>query len=105
MKKIAYFSGQLFGEYIIEVTRALIHRAEELGYQVDVFTNFGVYGNNFMYAEGEKSIIQLPNLSEYAGVIAASDNFEISGFAKPGGYRKMMNRRRKQVCLIVWKIY
>ena len=80
MKKIAYFSGQLFGEYIIEVTRALIHRAEELGYQVDVFTNFGVYGNNFMYAEGEKSIIQLPNLSEYAGVIAASDNFEISGF-------------------------
>ena len=80
MKKIAYFSGQLFGEYITEVTRALIHRAEELGYQVDVFTNFGVYGNNFMYAEGEKSIIQLPNLSEYAGVIAASDNFEISGF-------------------------
>lgn len=80
MKRIAYFSGQLFGEYIIEVTRALIHTAEELGYQVDVFTNFGVYGNNFMYAEGEKSIIQLPDLSRYEGVIVASDNFEISGF-------------------------
>lgn len=82
MKRIAYFSGQLFGEYVLEVTGALLQTAKELGYQVDVFTNFGVYGNNFMYAEGEKSIIQLPNLSDYAGVIMAADNFELTGFAE-----------------------
>ena len=80
MKKVAFFTGQLFVEYQVEVTKALEEEAKKRGYQLDIFVNFGVYGDNFIYAEGEKSIMQIPYLEEYEGVILAADTFELPGF-------------------------
>lgn len=80
MKKIALFIGQLFGEYQTGVTKALEIEAKAKGYQLDVFMNFGIYGNNFLYAEGEKSIRFIPRLEDYEGIIMASDTYELPGF-------------------------
>lgn len=80
MKKVALFIGQLFEEYQIEVTKSLEAEAKRRGYRLDVFINFGVYGNNFMYAEGEMSMIRLPHFDDYAGIIMATDTFELPGY-------------------------
>lgn len=80
MKRIALFIGQLFGDYQLEIANALKAESKAQGYQLDIFINFGAYGSNFLYAEGEKSIRFIPDISLYEGVIMASDTFELPGF-------------------------
>lgn len=103
MKKVAFFTGQLFGEFQMEVTKALERETKKRGYQLDIFVNFGVYGDNFLYAEGEKSIMQIPHLEEYEGVILAADTFELPGFdedltkyLKKNYQKPVINLRKEQ---------
>ena len=78
MRKIALFMGE-YGEYQIELSNAIIQRAVRNHVDVQVFANSGSYGSNLFHALGEKTIIRIPKLSEYDGIILAADTFGISG--------------------------
>ena len=79
MHKIAFFIGDLLAQYQRDVTEALVRVFKQEGYQLNVFTHFGAYGDNYLYADGEKSIYRIPYLEDYSGIILASDTFEIKG--------------------------
>lgn len=80
--RIAVFIGQVNQEYQEEMTRAIVDSAKELGYQLDVFSEFGSYGNNYLHAEGERNIINLPFMEDYDGVIVAPDTFGVREMEK-----------------------
>lgn len=74
IQKIGVFVSHIFGEYQYGLCQGVIAKAGEYGFHVDIFCstdgeNLGEYGL------GEKTILQLPNLSEYAGIIFASGTY------------------------------
>jgi len=78
-KRLACFFGQITQDYQEEATFAIRNAAEELGYTLDIFTEFGSYGENFLHAEGEKNIINLPYLEDYDGILVGLDTFDNTG--------------------------
>ena len=78
-ERIAFFVGQIFQDYQQQIVRVVTDEAIRLGYQVDVFSNFGTYGDNCLHVEGEKNIIEIPYLENYKGIIIAPDTFDIVG--------------------------
>lgn len=78
-KRIGVFMGEVTSEYQIIVLKSIFKKAGELDYDVFVFCNFGAYGDNVLYAEGEKGIIRLPDFSKLDGIIVATDTFDIDG--------------------------
>lgn len=81
-KKIAVFIGQVNQEYQEEMIHAIMEATRELGYQMDAFSEFGSYGNNYLHAEGERNIIHLPFVEDYDGVIVAPDTFGVRDMEK-----------------------
>lgn len=79
MKKIAVFVGELPGAYQVEVTTGVIQEASKLGVQCFVYTNNGAYGENVFFAYGEKSIMNVPYLEDYDGIVLAGDTFGVEG--------------------------
>ena len=80
--KIAVFIGQLNQEYLMEMITSIADAAEELNYRLDVFTEFGSYGGNYLHAEGERNIIRLPFVEDYDGIVVAPDTFGVSEMEK-----------------------
>ena len=80
--KIAVFIGQLNQEYLMEMITSVADAAKELDYEMDVFTEFGSYGGNYLHAEGERNIIRLPFVEDYDGVVVAPDTFGVSDMEK-----------------------
>lgn len=78
-KRIAVFMSELVAEYQKTVLRTIFAEANGLGYDVFVFAGYGSYDNNVLYAEGEKNLIKIPELSTYDGIIIADDTFDIYG--------------------------
>ncbi len=78
-KRVAFFIGQLLHEYQLDAIRGVVNEVEKRDYILEVFSNFGTYGENFLHAEGEKNIMNLPYLDEYDGIIVAPDTFDIAG--------------------------
>lgn len=78
MRKIALFMGEN-GEYQIGLSNTIIKEAAKSGNIVHIFTNFGSYGSNLFHALGEKTVIRIPNLGDYDGIVIAADTFGISG--------------------------
>lgn len=78
-KRIAFFIGQILHDYQMDIIRGVSDEASQKGYRVEIFSNFGTYGENFLHAEGEKNIMNLPYLQEYDAIIVAPDTFDISG--------------------------
>lgn len=78
MRKIAIFMGEN-GEYQIGLSNAIIKEADKNGDAVHVFMNFGSYGSNLFHALGEKTVIRIPELADYDGIVIAGDTFGISG--------------------------
>lgn len=78
-RRIGVFMGEITSEYQIVVLKSIFKKAGELDYDVFVFCNFGAYGDNVLYAEGEKGIIRLPDCSKLDGIIVAEDTFDIDG--------------------------
>jgi len=73
-QKIGVFVSHIFGDYQKNLCQGIIDKATEYGFFVDVFCttdgeNLGDYG------QGEKSILRIPSLSEYSGIIFASDTY------------------------------
>lgn len=79
MKKIALFVGEVSAEYQSDVTGGIIEEVRKQGYSLHIFNNFGSYSPNVFHAYGEKSIIQIPDLASYDGVILAGDTFNVEG--------------------------
>lgn len=79
MKKIALFVGEVSAEYQSDVTGGIIEEVRKQGYSLHIFNNFGSYSPNVFHGYGEKSIIQIPDLASYDGVILAGDTFNVEG--------------------------
>lgn len=76
-KTIALFSCNSHGEYQREICAGAAMQAEKLGYNLAIFTCYGNYGQNPLYALGEKDIFSLPDYEEFSGIIVAGDTFSI----------------------------
>lgn len=73
-QKIGVFVSHIFGEYQHGFCQGVIEKASEFGFHVDIFCttdgeNLGEYGL------GEKTILRIPNLSEYAGILFVSGTY------------------------------
>lgn len=80
--RIAVFIGQITQEYQSEMLRTVVGTAKELDYRLDIFSEFGSYGDNYLHAEGERNIINLPYIEDYDGIIVAPDTFGIKEMEK-----------------------
>lgn len=70
-RKIAIFVSHIYGRFQTELCQGVVDEAIKAGYQVDIFTtNDGKYLGQQEHLE--ESILQVPNLLEYAGIILAS---------------------------------
>lgn len=78
-KRIALFMNELMNEFQEEVVPLIIEEANGLDYDVFVFAGYGSYNDNVMYAEGEKNLIKIPDLSTFDGIIVGDDTFDIYG--------------------------
>lgn len=78
-KRLACFIGQITQDYQGEAAQAIRETAQECKCELDFFTEFGSYGENYLHAEGEKNIINLPYLQDYDGIIVALDTFDNVG--------------------------
>lgn len=78
-KKIGVFMGEIISEYQEVALKTIFKEAKEAGYDVFTFCNFGAYGDNVLYAEGEKSVIRIPDLEKLDGIIVGDDTFDIDG--------------------------
>ncbi len=78
-KRIGVFLGEVQAEFQRRVLQAVYNRANALGYHVFVFSVYGAYGNNILYAEGERAMVYLPDVSLFDGIIVASDTFNLMG--------------------------
>lgn len=77
-KTIGLFVFIPTGDYQSEICRAAAVRAEELGYNLAVFSSYGAYGNTGnAHERGEMTIFDLPDYRKLAGIIIALDTFSI----------------------------
>lgn len=79
MKKIALFIGEVLAEYQSEVTGSIIQEVRKRGYSLHIFHNFGAYNFNVFHGDGEKSLIYIPDLGSYDGIVLAGDTFNVEG--------------------------
>lgn len=98
-KKIAFFVGEIAWAYQETVVKTMAKRANELGYDLITFCSFGFYSeNHILYAEGEKSILQIPDYSLFDGIIVAEDVFDIPGM--PDDFYHIL--QEKTTCPVVY---
>lgn len=71
--KICAFVGDLYRDYSAGIVLTLRERALERGHHIDVYGNCSVPNDNPLHAVGLKSILALPPLNEYDGIILCSD--------------------------------
>ena len=80
--KICAFIGDLYRDYSAGIVRTLRERAIEKGHHIDVYGNCSVPSDNSLHAQGLKSVMSLPNLHEYDGIIICSDTLDQGGISK-----------------------
>lgn len=78
-KRICVFIGEVAQEYQMVISKSIMKRANALDYDVVFICNYGSYNEDILYAEGEKSVIHLPDCSVYDGIIVTEDVFDIDG--------------------------
>lgn len=96
MKKIALFVGEVSSEYQSEVTNGIVEEVRRQGYSLHVFNNFGSYSTNVFHGYGEKSIIYIPDLKSYDGVILAGDTFNVEGM-----YEELTEMLLRNECTVI----
>ena len=80
--KICAFIGDLYRDYSAGIVRTLRQLALERGHHVDVYGNCSVPSDNPLHAVGLKSVLSLPRLQEYDGIILCSDTLTQGGISK-----------------------
>lgn len=80
--RICAFIGDMYRDYSTVIIKTLQKRALEVGHQIDIFGNCSVPSENPLHAEGLKSILSIPPLSAYDGIILCSDTLHHAGLNK-----------------------
>lgn len=78
-KTIGLFIFSSYEPYQQEICHGVAEQAYAKGYNVAVFNSFGRYGDNVEYFDGEARIFDLPDYSKFAGIVLATDTFNIEG--------------------------
>lgn len=73
-QKIGIFISHIFGEYQRNLCQGITDRASEYGYITEIFTSTDGEDLGF-YAQGEKSILRIPNFDQFSGVVFASGTY------------------------------
>lgn len=95
--KIALFICDVYQTYQTIVTNSMNKYAQEHGITLVIFANFVGPANNVFHVAGERSIIQLPDLSDYDGIVVAGDTFKMFNMQT-----ELMRRiRREAKCPVV----
>lgn len=77
-KTIGLFIFNPKGDFQGEVCRSMSVRAEQLGYNLAVFSSYGAYGTRGSgYEDGEMMIYDLPDYDKFDGIVLALDTFSI----------------------------
>lgn len=77
-KTIGLFIFNPHGDFQKRICRGMAVRAEQLGYNLAIFTSFGKYGSiDRGYEIGEIMIYDLPQYDKLAGIVLAFDTFSI----------------------------
>ena len=77
--KICAFIGDMYRDYSASIIRSIDAYAKAHGHRVDIFGNCSVPSNNPLHIIGYKSILSLPPVHEYDGIIMCSDTLDQSG--------------------------
>lgn len=80
--KICAFIGDMYRDYSSMIIKTLMATAEERGHILDIFGNCAVSNENPLHAEGLKSILSVPVLTDYDGIILCSDTLNHAGISK-----------------------
>ena len=80
--KICAFIGDMYRDYSASIIRCIDAYAREKGHRVDVFGNCSVPSNNPLQVIGYKSILSLPPVHEYDGIILCADTIDQAGLSK-----------------------
>ena len=79
-KTIGVFLERAGSEFQNKLCQGIIPKAEELGYNVAIFSAYGNYGQNEQYFKGDQTLWELPPYEELDGVILALDTMiKLSG--------------------------
>ncbi len=97
MKNVAFFIGEITKEYQTNLTSALVVKALKNDVKLFIFANHGTYGTEMFYSQGEKSIIGIPDLSKFDGIICVTDTLEVEGM----GEQLMEKIRMNATCPVV----
>ncbi len=80
--KICAFIGDMYRDYSASIIRNIDNYAKRRGHRVDVYGNCSVPSNNPLQVIGYKSILSLPPLHEYDGIILCADTIDQAGLSK-----------------------
>ena len=80
--KICVFIGDLYRDFAMGILKQLDYYAREKGYRIDVFGICSMPTKNPLHVIGYKSILKLPNVHEYDGIIMCYDTLIHEGVAK-----------------------
>ena len=71
--KICAFIGDMYRDFSLSIIRHLDYYAQEKGHRIDVFGMCSVTTSNPLHVNGLKSILTLPNVHDYDGIIPLSE--------------------------------
>lgn len=74
-KTIGLFIFNTHGDFQSKICQGMAERAEQLGYNLAIFSSYGNYGVNYDYFEGEMTIFDLPRYDKLSGIVVALDTF------------------------------
>ncbi len=80
-KRLCFFIGEIAQDYQKLIAQSVTSKANSLGYDVALICSYGSYNEDILYAEGEKSCINLPDCSKFDGIIITEDVLDIDGIA------------------------
>lgn len=97
MKKVAFFIGEITKEYQVGLVTSTMKAAKEHGIKLFIFTNHGTYGANVFSTNGEKSVMQIPDLTSFDGIIAIPDTHEVENM----GNELVQKIKQEATCPVV----
>ena len=80
--RLCVFIGDMYRDFALAILKHLDSYALDKGYRIDVFGTCSVPSTNPLHVIGLKSILSLPDLSSYDGIILCYDTLVHEGMAK-----------------------
>ena len=80
--RLCVFIGDMYRDFALSIIRQLDKYALEQGYRIDVFGTCSVPTTNPLHVIGFKSILSLPDLHSYDGILVCYDTLVHEGMAR-----------------------